>query len=72
LEKALCDSVIMAITTTARAGDQIVFAEERLPLPTGKLGTLVGMNHDLVPWLAPPNRSKQRLQSEICGHSGLH
>ena len=34
----------MAISTTAHAGYQAVFAKERLPLPAGKLGTVVGVD----------------------------
>ena len=45
----------MAIPTTAHAGDQIVFAEERLPFPAGKLGILTRVDHDLLLWFASPN-----------------
>jgi len=37
LEEALGHSIIMAISALAHAGDQVVFAKERLPLSTGKL-----------------------------------
>ena len=41
LEETLCDGVVMAVFTSAHTSIQIVFAEERLPLLAGVLGTLI-------------------------------
>ena len=41
LEENLCDRVVMSVSMSAHAGIQIVFAEERLPLLAGVLGTLI-------------------------------
>ena len=61
MEEALGNGVVMAIAPPTHAGNQIVFAKERLPLPAGKLGTLVGVNHDLLLWFAPPNGRQSSL-----------
>lgn len=57
LREALSDSIVMAITTPAHAGVQVVFAKEGLPLCAGELRTLDGMDHHLLFWCAPPNSS---------------
>ena len=41
IEKALCDRIVIAITTAAHAGFQIVGLQELLPLITGKLAALI-------------------------------
>ena len=41
LEEALCDSIIMAVSTSTHACIQIVFAEKRLPLLAGVLRALI-------------------------------
>jgi hypothetical protein len=46
-----------------------MFAKERLPLCTGKLGALVGMDHDFGLWFTPPHGAQQGLQSEVGCHA---
>ena len=41
LEEALCHSVVVAVAATTHAGDQIVIAQEALPVVAGELTTLV-------------------------------
>ena len=54
----------MAVSTSAHACLQIVFAEKRLPLLAGVLRALIWMDHDLLLWLAPPNSTQQILQGK--------
>ncbi len=37
MEEALCDSIIITVTTPAHAGFQIVIGQEHAPLMVGKL-----------------------------------
>ncbi len=46
LEEALGHSVVVAVATSAHAADQVVLAQEGLPLVAGELAALIGMNHD--------------------------
>ena len=61
----------MAISTSTHTGFQIVLAKIHLPFPTGKLGALIGIDHNLVSGLSSSNGHKQRLQGEISSHPRL-
>jgi hypothetical protein len=72
LEEAFGDCVVVAIPAPAHACKKIVFSKKRQVLFAGELRTLIGMDHHLVLWFAPPDRCKQSLKSEICRHALLH
>jgi len=44
LEEALGDGVVIAVPAPAHASFQLMLTKERLPLITGELATLIGMN----------------------------
>lgn len=54
LKEALGHSVVMAIATTAHAGDQVVVAQEVLPGVSGELTALIRMNDDIALGLPTP------------------
>ena len=54
LEEALGHRVVVAVATSAHAADQVVLAQEGLPLVAGELSALIGMNHDRPMRLAAP------------------
>ena len=54
LEETLGDGVVVAVASPAHATDQVVLAQEDLPLVAGELTALIGMNHDRRMRLAAP------------------
>ena len=72
LKKALGDGIIMTVSTSAHACVQIVFSEKRLPLFASELRSLIGVYHDFLLWLAPPNCAQQCLQGQTSRHARLH
>lgn len=56
LEKAFCHGVIVTVTASAHAADQVVGLEETLPVRAAELAALVGVDHHFLLGLASPNR----------------
>lgn len=54
LEEALSHCVVVAVTASAHAADQVVVTQEGLPLVACELAALIGMNHDGCLRLASP------------------
>ena len=54
LEKALGHCVVVAVATAANAADQVVVAQEGLPLVADELTALIGMSHDRRMQLGAP------------------
>ena len=62
----------MAVATTTHTALQVVRLEERLPLMTGKLASLVGMDNDLLDRLSTPHSHEQCPNDQVSLHTWLH
>jgi hypothetical protein len=56
LEKAFCNRVVMAVSTTTYTGLSMMGSQKGSPFVAGKLAPLVGMNHHTLFGFAPPYR----------------
>lgn len=72
LEEALRDGVVVAVASPAHAADQVVLAQEGLPLMAGELTALIGVHRDGVFRPAAPQRHQQRVQDQACVDAAAH
>ena len=62
----------MAVAPSAHRMTQIVVLQERCPVHTGELRSLIRMHQNLFLWLSPPDSHQQRLQHDIRCLTALH
>ena len=65
LEETFCHSVVVAVTSSAHTGLQVVTGQEPLPLVARKLAALVGMNDDGLSWSSTPDGHVQGIQGQL-------
>lgn len=71
MEEAFGDGIVVAVTQSARAGLEIVLADEHLLLAISELTTLVGIDQDCGLGFAPPDCRERSLQGLVARHAGL-
>jgi len=64
LEEALRHGVVVAVPTTTHAGDEVVLAQEVLPLVARELAALVRVQHDWGLGSSSPQRHQQRVEDQ--------
>ena len=64
LEEALGYSVVVTVATTTHAVNQVVDAQERLPLMASQLTALIGTNDDRRLRLAAPRRHQHCIEDQ--------
>ena len=65
LEEALGNGVVVTVTATTHAADDLVCLQEGLPVFAGELAALIRVQQQTGLRLAPPHRSEQRLKHDV-------
>lgn len=72
LEEALRDSIVMAVVSPAHAADQVVVAQEGLPVMPGELTPLIGMHQHRLLWLSASQRHQQGVEHQLGVDAAAH
>ena len=66
LEETLRYSIVVAVSSPAHAGLQVVAGQEALPFVAGELATLIGMHNNHTAGSSAPYSHMQRIQRKLC------